>query len=178
MTSFTISSGLTSITKTNVVVGKLPNRVFLGLVKNKALSGNYEENGYEFLHCGLEQLDVSVNGMPVIQSPIKNSYDNGDDEDGDYTLAYRSLMETIGLLHTNVGLDISLKDYGLGGYAIYGLVVSHDSMDMSYYGKIQTGSMTISMRFKEALKETMSCIMLLESSSVLSIDKDGNLKVL
>ena len=68
--SVSIPSGSTNYTWENMFQGRRPNKIVLGLVKSRAISGDYKTNPFDFENCGIQQIAVYSDGLPVERSWI------------------------------------------------------------------------------------------------------------
>ena len=55
----------TSFNWENLFQGKRPDKVVIGLVKSKALNGDYSTNLYDFENCGIQHLGMYSDGLTV-----------------------------------------------------------------------------------------------------------------
>ena len=65
-----IPSGSTNYTWENMFQGRLPNKIVLGFVKSRAISGDYKTNPFNFENCGIQQIAVYSDGLPVERSAL------------------------------------------------------------------------------------------------------------
>ena len=85
-----ITAGLTSLSWYNLILGQLPNRIFLGMVDNDSYTGYYKKNSFNFKHFDVREVAVYVNGKTLSQ-PLKLNF-----EDGEYLEGYPSLFKNTG----------------------------------------------------------------------------------
>ncbi len=174
-TYFTIASQMTSITKSNVIVGRLPSRIFIGLVLNKSFSGDWGTNPLYFERANLTQIALTINGQAATNSPIHVNYKEAE---VDAIEGYKSLYEVTGNTFTNGGLDLSLAEYEEGGFNLYGFKLYQNFEELTYFTKVRNGSVNVSMTFASPLSETMSVIVVYEHQHIVDIDKRGDVKII
>ena len=55
--------------------GRRPNKIVLGFVKSRAISGDYKTNPFNFENCGIQQIAVYSDGLPVERRALKLDFD-------------------------------------------------------------------------------------------------------
>ena len=73
--SVSIPTGSTSYTWDNMFQGRRPNKVTLGFVKSKAVSGDYKSNPFNFENCGIQQIALYCDGLAVGGQPLKLDFE-------------------------------------------------------------------------------------------------------
>ena len=58
----------------NIFHGKVPSKVIIGMVFNVAYSGDLSKNPYNVKHMNATYLEVSVDGQPVPNRPLKSNF--------------------------------------------------------------------------------------------------------
>jgi hypothetical protein len=168
----TLSAHIRSAVLDNVTTGQLPRRIFYGFVKNKAFSGDYGENPFQFENVKLTKTALYVDGKSHPTVPFEPVYTG---ESPNYAREYWSLFTATGIRHGNSGLQISMKDYP-EGYCLYGYDISQNKAGYkSTPLNLKTrGTTRIEFQCSEALPEAYVCMVWAEYDNVLSIDGDRN----
>ncbi|XP_066926649.1 uncharacterized protein F54H12.2-like [Clytia hemisphaerica] len=112
-----IAAGLTSLNWDNLILGQLPNRIFLGMIDNDSYTGNYKKNPFNFKHFDVRDVAVYVNGK-TLSHPMKLNF-----TDWEYLEGYRSLFTATGKINRDEGMGISRRDYP-NGYSLFGFDLS------------------------------------------------------
>ena len=86
---------------------------------------------------------------------------------------YWSLLQTAGKVLKDADIDISRKDYA-NGYTLFGWDLMPDPGEDDYFNLIKRGSLRLSVKFGEALPQTVNVIVYAEFQNVLEIDRNGN----
>eukprot|EP00794_Sanderia_malayensis_P017206 gene17206-biopygen14808 len=109
MVTYLIPSSTTSWVQDNVFNGKIPNRLFFGIVDNSAYNGMPEQNPFNFEHNNVSAIQVTVDNQEITP-PLRLNFD-----DDDYLDAYNRLVSTL-------NNSPSLVDYATfkQGSTIYG----------------------------------------------------------
>lgn len=74
--SVSISTGSTNYTLDNMFQGRRPNKLIIGLVKSRAISGDYKTNPFNFENCSIQQIVVYCDGLRVGGNPLKLDFDS------------------------------------------------------------------------------------------------------
>ena len=109
--SFTVAGGSHTFMTDNIFHGKVPSNIIVGMVSNAAYSGDYSRNPFNFENMEANYLEVTVDGQPVPNRPLKPNY-----PEKDYVSSYLSLLDNE--YSRRKGLIIRLSDYP-NGYALY-----------------------------------------------------------
>ena len=89
----------------------MPSKIIIGMVSNAGYSSDFSKNPYNFKHLNANYLEVSVDGQPVPNRPLKPNF-----EEGNFVASYLSLLDND--LNRKKGIIIHSSDYP-GGYALY-----------------------------------------------------------
>lgn len=89
----------------------LPSKVVIGLVSQKAANGDYTANPFNFQHFNVTNVSMKKNGVEVVWVSIE-CLDFGINRN--YTVAYVRLFEISDKWLKDMGLNISLADFGKG----------------------------------------------------------------
>ncbi|GFV62235.1 uncharacterized protein TNCV_4271991 [Trichonephila clavipes] len=98
--TFTLSSGLKSVTIANAVNGALPSRIIFGLVSNSAFNGDIRKNPFNFKNYNLNYISLSENGIQIPTTAYTPNY--GKDL---YARNYLSLFTDLAQHKTNVTFE-------------------------------------------------------------------------
>jgi hypothetical protein len=168
---FVLSIGESNRSLDNVVVGQLPRRLFIVLVRNAAENGDISMNPYNFESNKLNFLAVYVNGDQQPAIPYQPDFTNNQ-----CTREYFDLFRSLNQLNAKPNLDITLPEYQKG-YTIYGINLSPDSSDPvdGHYNPLKRGNLRIDLRFAQALTEVYTVLVFAQFESLISIDNDRNI---
>ena len=73
---FTTNAGLRSKIEDHLFQGKLPKRLFIGMVTNEEFKGSYVSNPLRFNHFRLSKLDVMCDGHNIYGRPFEPNCDD------------------------------------------------------------------------------------------------------
>ncbi|XP_066922747.1 uncharacterized protein F54H12.2-like [Clytia hemisphaerica] len=162
-----IAAGLTSLNWDNLILGQLPNRIFLGMIDNDSYTGNYHKNPFNFKHFDVREVAVYVNGK-TLSHPMKLNF--GDSE---YLEGYRSLFTATGKINRDEGMDISRRDYPTG-YSLFGFDLSAALCNGPHQEPSQEGSLRVTLEFAKALPNTISVLVYCEYDNIIKVNKIRN----
>ena len=165
--TFTFSSGSQSLSIDNAVLGRLPKRLLFVMVKNEEFLGTVATNPYTFRHYDMTHFVMYVNGRQV-PSEGGLSLDMGHEKTS--VMGYRTLFTGSGIHHSNTGLLIS-HDMYIAGYFMLLFDLTPDlSASEPHTSLPENGAIRIELKFKEALKDPVTCLLYLEYDGCVHID--------
>ena len=164
MQRYGIASGFKSLSVPLSFPGKLPKRIFIGLVLNTAATGSRSLNPFNFANFGLTDITLTVNGT-------EQGSKNLNFGTGDIQSAYLRTLAALGLDIDDRSINLTTDDFA-GGYAIYGFQIAPGPVD----GTVQSvassvGSIVANLTFGTALGANVDMIVYSETPGVLEIDK-------
>uniref|UniRef100_A0A336MPY8 CSON004537 protein n=1 Tax=Culicoides sonorensis TaxID=179676 RepID=A0A336MPY8_CULSO len=172
---YTINAGTYNLTLDNVIIGQLPNIIVFGMVSNTAYSGNYTRNPFYFKHYGLLTFGLYVNGNLISGKPIV--FEHSDVTGEVLTKGYETLFSGTGINFADKGHLITPQLYK----DCYFLLMFDLTADHSYNSDcthmFNEGTVRIEGTFKEALPETVTCLLYCEFDALMEIDKNKNVFV-
>ena len=164
MATYLIPSGTTSWIQDNIFNGKIPNRLFFGLVENSAYNGALIKNPFNFEHQRVSNVQVTVDNQEI-SPPLRLGYATQD-----YLDAYNRLTSTLGnypsLIRYN-SFDQGLTIYG------FDLTPKGNCDDEQYLMK-REGNLRININFGIAPTELLNIVILGEFDRVIQIDAHKN----
>ena len=172
---FTIENGTTSKHFDNLIMGQMPRKIYFAFANNQAVSGSVLKNPYYFGTYNLDYLQCSINGEPIRSEAYQPDFENGI-----YDEEYLEFLRITGNLNNNPQTTVTPSKWRYG-YTIFAFDASPDQSDDTdkngYLNLRQDGSLSLSMRFKQQLNETVNCIMFCEYDNQMSIDEFRNVYI-
>ena len=167
--SFTIPQNYRDVNHEKLFSGQLPTRMVIGLVDNRAFNGDRERNPFNFLHCGLSEIGLYLDGQQQhAVRPIQPNF-----ADRQYIRAYNTMFSGTGKLNADEGLYIDRSDYS-GGYALYAFDLTADLGEDDHFSLVREGSVRLALKFAAALANTVTVIAYAEFENVIEIDRNRN----
>jgi hypothetical protein len=163
--TFTISSGVASITLDNVSLGPLPKKIVFALVTSKAYNGDLTENCFKFQNLGLSKVSVSIDGEEAPYSPLELDFSNFS-----YVKAYYTLFNGLDRACLDIGNNISFLDYK-DGYTMFAFDLTPDMCNGDHFNLVKNGNLRISLNFKTNLGENVNCLVYMEHENIIEINK-------
>ena len=111
--SFTFSSRSKSLSIDNAVLGPIPKRLLLTMVKNSDLNGSLDSNPFNLKHYDINHFTLFVSGKQVPNEGLTL----GMDHEKTSVMGYNSLFEGSGIYHSNAGLQIT-HDMYINGFFV------------------------------------------------------------
>jgi hypothetical protein len=166
MLHFTLGTGTFQKSFENILCGKTPIRMVMGLIENSAFNGNYKQSVLNFQHFNLNYLNLAINGQTVNTKPMQPNYKNGQ-----YMIPYLMSFWGVGIQMQDDGNCISFDDFP-NGYCIYSWDLTPDmSASDSHWSMPQNGGIRLECGFSEALSSTVSMIIMAEYRETLELDR-------
>ena len=170
--SFNVLKNQSDVMLDNVVIGQIPRRIIVGLVKDKAFSGDLDENPFNFKHFNLNYLAANVNGIQYPSIAFTPDFPNQL-----YLREYLSVYETLNQLNTDASYSVDRFWYD-NGNVLYGFNFSNDSTDdcysAGYVNPIKQGTLNLHMKFSTAPTDNINVIVYCEFDNLIEIDANRN----
>jgi hypothetical protein len=165
--TFSIQTGMQSVTQEQVFQGQLPSRIVIGCVDHDAFDGMYTKNPYNFKHYKMTKLSLEVDTLDGTKT-IVSDFDNGLIAEG-----YMSLFIGARKAFKDEDLDVTRDDF-VGGFALYCFDLTPDLGESDHYSLVKNGSVRLHLSFAEALRQTINVIVYGEFQNVLEVDRNRN----
>jgi hypothetical protein len=166
--SFHISSASLSANE-EILRGRLPKRVIMGLVTTASCNGTYATNPFNFRHANLTSLNLFVGGHQILSKPFTPDY-----EGQQYCREYMHLFLGTSTVNTNNTFDVRRDDFDKG-YCFYIFNLQPDLVPGNYVDLQKEDSMRVEMVFGTALSEPYTCIVLCEYDQVIEVTRNKTL---
>ena len=165
--TFSIPSGLSSVSIDNVITGVVPSFIVVGLVKSSSYSGTLTSSFTRFQHFDLSEMQVLLNnqtvGMTSIPFNFKNTAGNGEDA---YLLGLKTLRDCSSIWALSNGIDVDNYTNGNCVVAFSLLPSSGDSLSLNRHGQIK-----LALKFKTSLADPITVVVLCQNQAIIEIDK-------
>lgn len=167
--SHTIPANSKTLHLDNVVTGRLPNFLVFGMVDNEAFVGKRSKNPYNFQHYNISEFCLSVNGVQVPSQPLQFDFQKSPSIS---THGYYTLFKGTNIQHFDRSHQITKQFFENGCFLLAFDLTADQSNDLSACGNLlNQGVLRIHGRFSNELPKTISCIIYLEYSGLIEIDK-------
>lgn len=165
MLHYAISQGTFQKSIENILCGRTPIRIVMGLIKNSAFNGNYKQNIFNFEHFNLNYLNLAINGVTVGTKPLSPNY-----ETGECMVPYVMSYFGCGIALGDDGNATSREDFSQSN-AIYAWDLTPDQgASETHWSQPQNGGIRVELGFSKSLPTTASLIILAEFRETLNID--------
>lgn len=162
-----LSSGDSYARLDNVFAGVLPNLLLMGIVTTDSYVGKRESNPYEFKNCNMKEVYVLFNGRSIPANPLKVDFA----EDGEQIAnAYRHFHDNLNL-QGNQG-SIITPELFKHGCTLFSFDFSVDRCSGAHVHPQESGSITVCLKFAEALDKAYTVVFYASYDDVLTIDGD------
>ena len=166
--TFSIPTGNYDAVQENLFMGQVPSRVIVGFVGTDGFNGSFGKNSYNFKNNKISDISLKSDGQEQSGELIKLDFTAGMIMEG-----YWSLLQTAGKVLKDADIDLSREDYA-NGYTLFGWDLTPDLGEDDHFNLIKRGSLRLSVKFGEALPQTVNVIIYAEFQNVLEIDRNRN----
>ncbi|WAR06177.1 YMD2-like protein, partial [Mya arenaria] len=147
--SVSIATGSTTYSWDNMFQGRRPNKLIIGFVKSKAVSGNYKTNPFNFENCSIQQIAVYCDGLPVGGNPHKLDFNLT--KGASFIRAYNNLLLSNGKWRHDEGNQLS-RGHFEGGSALFVFQIEPNfSHHGEYLSLVKTGNVRLDVVSKTPL---------------------------
>ncbi|XP_071850633.1 uncharacterized protein F54H12.2-like [Apostichopus japonicus] len=167
-----VQAGSTNVISDHLWLGQLPRRLILGIVKTAAFNGHYAKNPFNFHHFKVNEVSLRYAGRIHPSEALKLRF-NEDGSANQTIRAYDSLFTALHKKNLDEGIDVTRNDYEKG-YTLYAFDFTPDLADGAHYNRKDEGTLDLTLRFDEALTESVMLILYAEFDNLIEIDQHGN----
>jgi hypothetical protein len=168
MHNYTIGTGAQQHTVENMFLGRIPNRIMLGLVAHSAFVGNFKRNPFNFQPYNVNSLSLFKNGEQVFSRPYTPRY--GADNPA-YAMPYLQSFINTGNHLVDDGYCVSMSEWQ-NGYCIYPFDLTPDlSGHAQHWCPQENGNLRLELGMSTALTEPVTVVVYAEFREVLEIDQ-------
>ena len=164
--NFSIPSGNLGCVQDNLFLSQIPNKLIVALVCSSAFNGDYNKNPFDFKHCFLNFLSISLDGKNV---PAKALYPDFKDA-GHCARSYLSTLLGSGAVLKDAGAGFGLSEFKKGT-SIFCLDLSPSLIDGEQFELVRSGSLRLEMKFDVALPDPVVVLVFGELDSMIEIGK-------
>lgn len=168
---FALPAGFNSGNIDNAVLGMMPRRLIIGMVKNTASNGSFKENPFNFHHYDLNYLCAHLDGEQFPSKAFQPDYDKKL-----FSRSYMSLFTGLNTYAHDSGNDISTSEYNQG-FTLYCLDLSPDLNEGGHINVRKHGSLRLEMTFKKPLPHTINVLLYCEYENMIQITADRQISL-
>ena len=168
-----IPKGNSSFHWDNLFQGQKPNRVVVCFVESSAVSGNYKSNPFNFLNCGIKNITLFADGVPVGGAPSKLSFHPT--TGSTIVRPCTDIFQNYGNWKKDAGSNISREEFETG-YSLFSFQLEpyFDSRD-DYIYLVKMANIRLDVDFDKPLSQTITAIVFSENSSIFEINKERDI---
>lgn len=158
-----IPRGSSSFHWDNLFQGQKPDRVVVCFVDSAAVSGQFGKNPFNFENCGIKNITLFADGMPINGAPSKLTFNST--KASTFVRAYADMFQTYGKWRNDSGNNISREDFE-NGYCLFTFQLQpYFGNTDDYLFLVKTANVRLEVDFNQALLKTMTCIVCSENSA-------------
>ena len=155
----------------NISKGRLPKRIVVGFITDKAKNGTYTKNPFKFLGAedgvfALDKLELNVDGMPYAKRALKPNFDKND-----FRKTFMNLFESLNYIEDGSNAPAISVDSFKGGNCLFAYNLNPTCCSSSGAFK-REGEVTLDISFSTAPTETLQAIVLCIFDNEITLDKN------
>jgi hypothetical protein len=170
---YTIESGSSQFMRDNLFLGRVPERIVIGMVETDAYHGRPTKNPYNFQHFGLTEICLYKDGVPYPRPMIKMDFENEVCSD-----AYHHFMTSLGGSCTRDVPMITMAEY-MNGYTLFSYDMSPDQMGSLNPGTLlnMNSNIRLEMKFKKSLTANITLLVYYQIGQLMQIHRDRRVTI-
>ena len=146
----------------------LPDRFVVAIVTNKAYAGQFECNPFNFKHCNIQSIGVTVDSTNYPSNPYTPEFTDGDG----HLQLFDSMLREFNADNENHMINITASEFA-DGYTLFPFRLVPRTFGGDVLGEPIKGVLTLKISLKEEVAETLTIIILSEHRSEYEIGKLG-----
>ena len=152
-----------------VFTGQLPTRLLFTVCPSISVSGGSFKNNpmvFDGAKWGISYVQFYIDGIPTSFNAFTPNFDSED-----YVMSYVGLLRALRLMNSPQPIcPLTYRSFG-GGNTIFGVDLSADMSNLAMPSK---GSISVEVRFKNNITESLNGLVVAEYRSCIQIDKNGD----
>lgn len=162
-----VSQGLADANIDNLVIGQLPRRVIIGMVKSDNFNSTSSDDPFHSENFGVKYLSLNADG---IQYPSKTY--TPDFEQDDYLREYYGLFQALNQNITYATITLDRFEYKEGN-TLFGFNLTPDlSSGGQHVNPIRRGALNLALKFKNPIEQPITVIAHFEFDNLIQIAAD------
>ena len=146
-----IATGSSSFHWENLFQGHTPNRVVIGFVKSKAVSGSYDANPFNFEHCHIQNIGLYVDNLPVGGNALQLDFDEAGGRSA--VRAFTNMFTATGKWNREDGGNgLNINNFLSGTTLFVFQIEPNFTQHGEYLSLVKTGNVRLDVQFQKALK--------------------------
>ena len=141
-------------------VNELPAKILIAMVTTEAYNGKLSLSPYNFKHCNLSCITLTVNNDESRRQQINYDFDNNI-----YMVGYQQYVDALNMMESNTDYASWIRDQFL------------QIFDVAQSVNLTNGTLKIELIFKKPLEKAMMLMILSQRKSTLEISRDGNTSI-
>ena len=165
--TYTVTSGTSDLSEYNIITGaQLPEQVIVAIVGEDAHRGNIKKNPFKFEDYNISEASLVVNGVHEPHELYKLNKTIEDRVD-----MYANFLENTGISTDDREFGITMQDY-YGGSFMLVWDRTPDKCNRFHRHITDSGSISINLKTREPLQQTVTVVIYATYSKDLIIDGD------
>lgn len=170
---FTIERFSAQFMRDDLFLGKVPQRIIIGMVETEAYHGVRNKNPFNFDDFGLTDIVLYKDGMPFPRPLLKLDFDQKKGAD-----AYHNFMTSLRAAYTRTCPSLTFDEYK-SGFSLFSYDMSPDQLGSLNPGTMlnMNSNIRLEMRFKTGLTKNVTLLVYYENDHLMEIHRDRQVTV-
>lgn len=170
---YTIERGSAQFMRDDLFLGKVPQKIVIGLVETAAYHGHIGKNPFNFKHCGLTEIGLYKDGMPFPRPLMQLNFTQKNVAE-----AYHNFLTSLKGSYTRTCPDITFDEY-IAGFTLYSYDMSPDQMGSLNPGTMlnMNSNIRLEMKFHPTTTENITLLVYYENDHLMEIHRDRQVTV-
>ena len=177
----TKSQNMTDIGDNKLLMGKLPHKMIVGVVRSDAFYGSFKCDPFYYQSCKAQNIQAVLNGALVPIHSFDVDFTDDTTKNCLFLRGLHLLLEaTNSLYNPDFDIGIDCTNYGKSGNSLYGFVTSPSGLletDGESFEDMGTGSVDIKIKLRDPMEYPSIVIVLAEFDGEIGISPDGVVRV-
>ena len=167
-----IPAGQINVTWDQIFQNVRPDRVLVAMVKSQSVAGSYDTSPWNFQNFNLNQITLSVDGIPVSGNSMKVNF-----SDNSASLpVLTALYDVTGRWTKDADLDIGRDDIA-EGYCIFAFELEPTFKEGGYITFLRQGNVRLDLSFAKPLAEAVTVVLYSESTGYFELTKSRDIVI-
>lgn len=172
MKSYSVSSGSSSASFTDMFHNYVPSNIIVGMVSSKAYYGDITKNPFNFQHFNLSEAFFKVKNVQVPTIPIQPDFTKGH-----FQKEYANLLANTGVTSNQDFGNLITPALYVGGCFFFALDLSGEQDNMLRQREASSGTVDLEIKFRQDLTENIHVIVYSSSNAIVQIFDDKKVMV-
>ena len=170
---YTIERGASQFMRDDLFMGKVPQKIIIGMVETEAYHGKRNKNPFNFKDFNLSEICLYKDGIPYPRPMLKLNFSHNKGAE-----AYHNFMLSLGSAYSDQVPDITKKEF-MDGFTLFSFDMSPDQLGSVHPGSLlnMNSNIRLEMKFRSPTTQNITLLIYSESEHLMEIHRDRKVTV-